>query len=264
LVLSEQIEGKTLTAATDLFSAGSVLSYAATGKSPWGNEDTMTKAAVYGILASEPNLHGMAPEQRDLVKVLLDKEPSARSLALDDRNQASLATAVTIPERFRRASGQKQASQESFSLSKRSTGSRRKALFASLASLGLAGISALVLIVLPSPTATNSQLSVEMSFLENYRGGPQVLVRIESLGDPIGISEVAVQPLNPLSADCAAQGLFDMGTHLGTRTFQGDVCVPDKEYGLEFMVSIRTNQGEPVTYLCQADNPSLSRRCSIT
>jgi len=73
-----------------------------------------------------------------------------------------------------------------------------------------------------------------------------------------------VQPLNPLSADCAAQELFDMGTYLGTRTFQGDVCVPDKEYGLEFMVSIRTNQGEPVTYLCQADNPSLSRRCSIT
>lgn len=75
----EQIEGKNLTVATDLFSAGSVLTYAAIGKSPWGDENTMTKASVYGILVSEPNLSGTSPEQLRVISPLLEKEPSKRS-----------------------------------------------------------------------------------------------------------------------------------------------------------------------------------------
>ena len=74
----EQIEGKALTTATDLFSAGSVLTYAATGKAPWGDDSSMTKASVYGILVSEPNVTGVSPEQLRMISALLRKEPSDR------------------------------------------------------------------------------------------------------------------------------------------------------------------------------------------
>jgi eukaryotic-like serine/threonine-protein kinase len=76
----EQIEGKSLTVATDLFSAGSVLTYAATGKSPWGDETTMTKASVYSILVSEPNLSEVTDTQRKIIGPLLSKEPIDRRL----------------------------------------------------------------------------------------------------------------------------------------------------------------------------------------
>lgn len=78
----EQIEGKLLTPATDLFSAGSVLTYAATGKSPWGAADEMTKAMVFGILVSEPSLTGLTERQRSVVAPLLNKDPNVRGALL--------------------------------------------------------------------------------------------------------------------------------------------------------------------------------------
>jgi eukaryotic-like serine/threonine-protein kinase len=75
----EQIEGKLLSPATDLFSAGSVLVYAATGQSPWGAADSMTKAMVFGILVSEPDLSGLTESQRKIVEPLLLKDASLRA-----------------------------------------------------------------------------------------------------------------------------------------------------------------------------------------
>lgn len=77
----EQIEGLELTSATDVFSAGSVLTFAATGSSPWGGETTMTKASVFKILTSEPDLNGLPPEQRFLLEQMLSKEPTERPTA---------------------------------------------------------------------------------------------------------------------------------------------------------------------------------------
>jgi serine/threonine protein kinase len=77
----EQIEGLELTSATDVFSAGSVLTFAATGSSPWGGETTMTKASVFKILTSEPELSGLSPEQRFLLEQMLSKEPTGRPTA---------------------------------------------------------------------------------------------------------------------------------------------------------------------------------------
>jgi len=77
----EQIEGFELTPATDIFSAGSVLTFAATGSSPWGGETTMTKASVFKILTSEPSLEGLSPEQQNLVSLMLEKEPPGRPTA---------------------------------------------------------------------------------------------------------------------------------------------------------------------------------------
>ena len=81
----EQIEGQVLTFATDLFSAGSVLVYAATGSSPWGDETTITKASVFKILTADPNLEGLSDKQSELVKKLMSKEPGERGI----RNTAS-------------------------------------------------------------------------------------------------------------------------------------------------------------------------------
>jgi len=77
----EQIEGLELTTATDVFSAGSLLTFAATGSSPWGGATTMTKASVFKILTSEPDMEGLDTEQRNLVSKMLGKEPSQRATA---------------------------------------------------------------------------------------------------------------------------------------------------------------------------------------
>ena len=76
----EQIEGGEVTAASDLFSLGSLLVFAATGRTPWGHLDAMTRAAVFGILASEPDLSGLTSDQQQLVSELLEKEPQRRAL----------------------------------------------------------------------------------------------------------------------------------------------------------------------------------------
>ena len=77
----EQIEGLELTPATDVFSAGSVLTFAASGSSPWGGETTMTKASVFKILTSEPDLSGLSPGQSFLIQKMLEKEPDQRPTA---------------------------------------------------------------------------------------------------------------------------------------------------------------------------------------
>ena len=75
----EQIEGADITTASDLFSAGSTLVYAATGKSPWGDVESTTKASVHKILLEEPDLSGLTDEQSRLVQPLLSKDPNDRS-----------------------------------------------------------------------------------------------------------------------------------------------------------------------------------------
>lgn len=77
----EQIEGLELTPATDVFSAGSVLTFAASGSSPWGGETTITKASVYKILHSEPDLSSVSLGQRFLLEKILEKDPAGRPTA---------------------------------------------------------------------------------------------------------------------------------------------------------------------------------------
>ena len=77
----EQLEGTKLSSASDWFSAGSVLVFAAKGKSPWGNETSMTIPVLYQkILSASPNLSGLSEEQRSLVEGLLDPNPKNRKL----------------------------------------------------------------------------------------------------------------------------------------------------------------------------------------
>lgn len=74
----EQIDGKEVTPATDLFAAGSVLTYAATGRTPWGDPDTMTRASALRIGDGPGDLTGLTTGQVKLVEPLTAPAPQNR------------------------------------------------------------------------------------------------------------------------------------------------------------------------------------------
>jgi serine/threonine protein kinase len=77
----EQLEGSAIGSASDWFSAGSVLVFAARGKSPWGNETSMTIPVLHQkILTGSPDLAGLTKEQKDLLENLLHSNPKSRKL----------------------------------------------------------------------------------------------------------------------------------------------------------------------------------------
>lgn len=88
----EQLEGATVLAGSDLYSVGSVLVFAGTGRSPWGNEKSMSIPVIYQkILTGEVNFDGLNSEQRKLVEALQRKNPLERSFGTDDLGNLGLA-----------------------------------------------------------------------------------------------------------------------------------------------------------------------------
>lgn len=78
----EQLEGGELSSAVDMFSLGSLLVYAATGQSPWGEASTMSVPVIFNkILTSQPDLSGLTDTQRALVEPLLANNPAQRPTA---------------------------------------------------------------------------------------------------------------------------------------------------------------------------------------
>ena len=78
----EQINDRTVNKASDLFSLGSVLTYAATGNSPWNKENTTKTAVIFHrILTDKPNISNLNEFQKDLVSKLLSKNPKDRPSA---------------------------------------------------------------------------------------------------------------------------------------------------------------------------------------
>nr|WP_285562224.1 serine/threonine-protein kinase [Streptomyces hygroscopicus] len=72
----EQILGKSATGAADVFSLGAVLTYAATGESPFpGNSSA---ALLYKVVHEEPELGALGGELRAVAEACLAKDPSAR------------------------------------------------------------------------------------------------------------------------------------------------------------------------------------------
>ena len=74
----EQFHTNKISSAVDLFAAGSILYYAATGTSPWGKEDTSVATTMNAILTKIPDLNLLTPAQRQLIEPLLIKEPKDR------------------------------------------------------------------------------------------------------------------------------------------------------------------------------------------
>jgi len=72
----EQTRGQELTAATDVFSLGTVLAYAASGRNPFG--DGPDHALLYRIAHGEPDLSGLPASLAPLIAMCLAKDPAQR------------------------------------------------------------------------------------------------------------------------------------------------------------------------------------------
>ncbi|WP_055528510.1 serine/threonine-protein kinase [Streptomyces graminilatus] len=72
----EQILGKPVTGAADVFSLGAVLAYAATGRSPFRGDSSA--ALLYKVVHEEPQLDGLGGDLRELVEGCLAKDSAAR------------------------------------------------------------------------------------------------------------------------------------------------------------------------------------------
>ncbi|MFW6691427.1 serine/threonine-protein kinase [Streptomyces sp. MAR4 CNX-425] len=72
----EQILGRPVTGAGDVFSMGAVLVFAATGQPPFPGDSAPT--LLYLVVHEEPQLHGLTGELRELAAACLAKDPAAR------------------------------------------------------------------------------------------------------------------------------------------------------------------------------------------
>ncbi|MFJ8072420.1 serine/threonine-protein kinase [Streptomyces sp. NPDC096176] len=72
----EQILGKGVTGAADIFSLGAVLAFAATGTAPFPGDSSA--ALLYKVVHEEPELGALDGELRDLVAGCLAKDPAGR------------------------------------------------------------------------------------------------------------------------------------------------------------------------------------------
>ncbi|MBA0053005.1 serine/threonine protein kinase [Streptomyces sp. AJS327] len=78
----EQIRGEQLSAASDVFSMGSILVYAATGRSPFGGQESGNiHSLMYRITQGEPDLGGLQEPVRTLAEECLAKEAAMRPTA---------------------------------------------------------------------------------------------------------------------------------------------------------------------------------------
>lgn len=77
----EQFLGREITTAVDNFAAGSTLMFAATGKTPWGADDSSVGAVMHTILVQEPDLSALTDFQIDVITPLLIKDVASRKTA---------------------------------------------------------------------------------------------------------------------------------------------------------------------------------------
>ncbi|MGW7574185.1 serine/threonine-protein kinase [Streptomyces sp. NPDC054765] len=74
----EQVRGEPLTPACDVFCLGSVLTYAATGRQPFGTADSIAHTMMYRIVQEEPELSTLPEGLRELIAGCLAKDPAQR------------------------------------------------------------------------------------------------------------------------------------------------------------------------------------------
>ncbi|MER7958328.1 serine/threonine-protein kinase [Streptomyces sp. NPDC096030] len=91
----EQAETKDLTTASDVFSLGCVLAFAATGRSPFAADSTLM--TLFNVVNSEPDLGGVPKELRRAVTRCLAKDPSARPTLADLRKLLGPVSPATRP-----------------------------------------------------------------------------------------------------------------------------------------------------------------------
>ena len=72
----EQADGAQAGPASDVFSLGCVLAYAATGNAPFGGGSAAS--VLYRVVTAQPDLTGLAGPIRDVISACLSKDPSQR------------------------------------------------------------------------------------------------------------------------------------------------------------------------------------------
>lgn len=77
----EQVRGAAVTPATDVFSLGATLAYAATGDSPFGHGSS--EVMLYRVVHEEPQLRGVPDALAPLVQACLAKDPEERPSTLE-------------------------------------------------------------------------------------------------------------------------------------------------------------------------------------
>lgn len=70
----EQFKNEAITTALDIFSAGSVLYYVATGTTPWGDDDSSVATIMHSLLTGDPDVSTLTELQRNLILSLLEKD----------------------------------------------------------------------------------------------------------------------------------------------------------------------------------------------
>ncbi|MFD7227347.1 serine/threonine-protein kinase [Streptomyces sp. NPDC059881] len=76
----EQVRGAVVTPATDVFSLGATLAYAATGDSPFGHGSS--EVMLYRVVHEEPQLYGVPDALAPLLQACLAKDPEERPSTL--------------------------------------------------------------------------------------------------------------------------------------------------------------------------------------
>ncbi|MFF4790884.1 protein kinase [Streptomyces sp. NPDC001276] len=100
----EQILGKGVTGAADVFSLGAVLVHAATGEPPFPGDSSA--ALLYKVVHEEPELGSLSGDLRDLAATCLAKDPGARpgpgevARRLAPEGASRLVTAGWLPSRL--------------------------------------------------------------------------------------------------------------------------------------------------------------------
>ncbi|WP_405759872.1 protein kinase [Streptomyces sp. NBC_01420] len=74
----EQVRGERVSAASDVFCLGSVLTYALTGRLPFGAAANEMHALLFRIAQEDPDLTGVTAGLDDLIRGCLHKDPQAR------------------------------------------------------------------------------------------------------------------------------------------------------------------------------------------
>ncbi|MEW1836706.1 glycoside hydrolase family 6 protein [Nonomuraea angiospora] len=91
----EQVSGATIGPASDIFSWGCTVAYAASGEPPFGSGSVPT--ILLRIVNEAPELHGLSGPLRDLVLASLTKNPRERPTAQDLMDRLSLADPGMAP-----------------------------------------------------------------------------------------------------------------------------------------------------------------------
>jgi serine/threonine protein kinase len=99
----EQAQGHPVGPASDVFSLGSVLTFAATGAAPFGSSGTEMFAIAYRVVNGEPDLSRVPGSLRPVIGACLAKDPAARPAVNELILQVALGAAAhpeITPGRF--------------------------------------------------------------------------------------------------------------------------------------------------------------------